>query len=251
MTDPKPERSLQPWIADDGLMTLGPNQFKPSYKGLPGTTVNNENGILYLVQLMYLTNRDYNFLVTQELLRHPSVPGYFFRNPGGWNRCNSHDNYEAHAAGCIFINETWTFEQVLGNWPVLNDLKPVGPWFLRIKFRRGEPSGIHQPHSWFLYTLAANRRPSWFRTLWYCGNLLWIAFAKFGFAIAERNLAWLRIQAVEKRKHLLSSGQLFLVERVHIFVDNFMRERRGGWKQYFIMYFRPGHPNRDYGSVII
>ena len=127
--------NLKEWFADDGLMTLGPGQFKKSFKGLPGNTVWNENGILYLVLFMWLTNKDYDFLATQERLWHPTEP-LFYRNPGGWPRCNSWDNYVAHACGCIFVGDHWTFEKVMTNWPILNDFDPG-----KINLKWNVPSG--------------------------------------------------------------------------------------------------------------
>lgn len=240
------------YFADDGLMSLRKLGFIPSYNNDSTTTVQNDNGILYLAMYFYLKGEvqwDW-FKRSMELTRHATAKGLYHRNPGRTGRSkyiNSHDNYTGMACGCILAGDDLTFKEIVEygkkNWYILNDERPGR----HLKTKMGHPSGLHQPHSWFIYQLAAGQEPGWLTTIWNIGNLLHTAFLVPHYTHHDSHLlAWLRIQAIMIRIDLLTGWKRKYTLRAMIAFQKQMKVKSRGIGVYF-NYFGAKHPNRIMG----
>jgi len=237
--------NLKEWIAPDGLLCLNINNFKPNRANPDGLlTCDNENGILYLAELIYSMDRDLNFLEVQKRLEHPTAEGHFYRNAGGWPRNNSHDNYLGHCAGSIYVDDSETFKKVIKNFPILNDIDPG-----TIILKRGTPSGIHQGSDWFCYFLGARATPKWWMLIWYLLSILYAAVVPLqNFHVGSRCIMWMKIRMTNRRLLTFKYKYKWIVSLVNNFADLWMKDMKGGYELYFRLRYSSDHPLHKLGE---
>jgi len=231
---------ISDYLAEDGLMSLNKNGSWPSWDPTRfDTTSDSDNGILWLIYWFYLheplleVEHLNHFIDTLANIRHKEVLGLYYRNPNRKNYINSHDNYTAIMAGCILFSNYNIAEQVTRHC-ILNDENPGKiEWD---NFSRNKPVGIHMPHNWVVYRIAAGQRASRLSTLWYIAYLL-VASNKHKPLRndSEMCLNWLRIKAIEKREYLIPFKWLYkLAMKLYI--------KKAKPAEAFSRFFQEGHP---------
>ena len=233
--------SLQEYLAEDGLMSLNPNAFKPPYKEHFPQTSNGDNGILVRAEFEWLIQDVINrtdFIRAVMRTQHESVPGLFHRNPGRDNYVQSHDNWIGQSAGLILFDDTVIMETAMKHWPIWNN---VDPGKVSLKSRH-TPSGVFQGHVLFLMYLAAGKTPHWVYTVWHILNLI---YSRLGYKEWDHNsehlLCWLRIKAIDKRMDLVGKRLRPFVKWSHDMYKRW-RIKHGGITHTFNRYYGGDHP---------
>lgn len=176
------------FISQDGLMALEPNHFRKGYGlGYP-ETVDVDNGMMFLVQFLWLINEiggdipTSDFTVPARLLEYKS---YYLRNPGRIDEPSPHDERTALASGAVLMSHFNIAKRVYFSTELSNN----GGSFKR-RIRTWADRGF--------YALCALEVPSAFHHYWH--TMGWKMAKKDDprYKASETLLNWVKYQAVKK-----------------------------------------------------
>ena len=241
------------WIAPDGGMSLNENNFLQPYQPGRPKTADNDNAIHTLAVYIFLKRRlaliKNNFSIvdfTKErewafrfmTLTQSTVHGLYHRNPGRFTYVNSHDNYLGMAAICIIFFQPYVFESINSHWPIWNNHKPG-----EVEFVQDRPSGLFQPHTWFIMWLAEGKTSTWLQTIWHIGNLIFTShFVKHNFQHDSHINAWLRMEATEMCLDKFGFLKRWMIKLAHKLNREKVDKKSGSYGHYFVTYYHHDHP---------
>ena len=212
---------IEDYIAPDGGGMLDLND-KAVLDGQATTA--NQNGVLYLAYMMRSCGKTVE-LIKAAYLHHSIVSvgkGRLLRRKGDHLR-QSHDNVLAWAWLSVWLNQSSWAKEIydFAKWR-LCVYQPASYYSL-------DRRCLLQPSQIFTLLLAANRRPGWLSTLWFCGSCLVSDHASGPYL-----LSMLATDIVQARWALLSP----LKQKLVTWAMGLMMKRRGNEAQWYQGYYQ-------------
>lgn len=249
------KRAVDFYLSDDGLMGGGPGDFRDAFPGHTGTTVKNDNGILWAAEFYYLLDeyklldqidfdRVYKTIVS---LQHENTKGLYDRNPGRGKTLEAHDNLGAISALSVlfdlgFARDICDYGDTRGYF--FDNTSPDQP---KLKSWKQGPEV-------FFYKLCAYKTPHPVEFAWFVAATIHTCiFHMHDGATSDGLLTWLKFKALRKVFNRMPKNLVTAIMQIGVLLCELTWKGRlmlytggDGVGHLFKIYFRDDvtHPNR-------